>query len=674
MKKVLCLILSLLVVFHLSAFAEETINGQEKEFEKLVIMAKNAVNVNEEEYVFDSYSKNNNKLNLSWKRKDESKNGYINVVIDEEGDILNYSKDYKYDEKNNLMQLPSDDKLKYEAKEFLNKVAPLKSKKFKAQQISDYLNSPVVGVSFSRYENEIFVSSSSAYIEINPLTFEVVHYNMNWNNIVDFESTNGILAPSDAIRKYKENLGYELLYRIYADGKSAKSYLTYSPKNENKNSISAKTGEIYNGSSYAGPTLSNDAAMKEEVALGGALSKEEQIVYDELANLPSKEDVIKYAKSVPEFKIDDTYIVENYNVYKNINKKYVCSVQFAKTNEKNAIYKSLSLVLEDFKIVSYSNVDYNAKKDLPKIDEQILKQTSKKFAEKYFEEELEKCKADETYLNGINYKRYENDIRVDTNAIAVKTNAVTGDIESVWTTWHEIEFEKIVPQKSLEDLYAKIINEDSFTLNYVIEPTKESEHKNYDLKEYTAHLVYSLSAHNSFDVNTLNMLNYKGEVQKRTTYEGYKDIDGHYIKEYAEALGKIGVFYEDEYMKPDEVATQKDFVSLLAKMNGYNSDDISSFYKRTADRYFDGDKIDENALLKRIDAIRYAVNYKGYEDIAKISDMFKTHFTDVPSDMVGYASLATGLKIVSDKTDKLNPEKYLTRAEALVIIFNLLNN
>ena len=109
-------------------------------------------------------------------------------------------------------------------------------------------------------------------------------------------------------------------------------------------------------------------------------------------------------------------------------------------------------------------------------------------------------------------------------------------------------------------------------------------------------------------------------------------------------------------------------------MNGYNSDDISSFYKRTADRYFDGDKIDENALLKRIDAIRYAVNYKGYEDIAKISDMFKTHFTDVPSDMVGYASLATGLKIVSDKTDKLNPEKYLTRAEALVIIFNLLNN
>ena len=33
--------------------------------------------------------------------------------------------------------------------------------------------------------------------------------------------------------------------------------------------------------------------------------------------------------------------------------------------------------LEDFKIVSYSNVDYNAKKDLPKIDEQILKQFSK---------------------------------------------------------------------------------------------------------------------------------------------------------------------------------------------------------------------------------------------------------------------------------------------------------
>ncbi len=673
MKKILCSVLSFVMLFQLSVFAVGETTSQEKEFEKLVITVKNAINVNEDEYVFDTYSKNNNKLNLSWKSKDESKNGYINVVIDEDGDILNYSKDYNYDERNKLLQLPTDDKLKYEAKKFLEKVAPFKGKKLEAKNVVAYINSPTVGVNFVRYENDILVSSSGAYIDINPNTFEVVHYNMSWVDIVNFEDTNGILAPSDAIKKYKENLGYDLLYRIAADGKNAESYLTYSPANENKNSIDAKTGEIYKSTVYAGPTLNNDAAMKEEVALG-TLSKEEQIVYDELKLLPSKEDVIEYAKSVPEFKIDDNYVVENYNIYKNINKKYVCSVQFANLNDKNEIYKSLSLVLEDFKIVSYSNVNYNAKNDLPKIDEKILKKTSKDFAEKYFDKELEKCKADETYVNGVNYKRYENGIRVDTNAIAVKANEITGEIESVWTTWHEIEFEKINPEKTLEDLYSKIINEDSFTLKYVIEPIEESESRNYDLTKYNAHLVYSLNAHNSFDVNTLEPLNYKGEVQKRTVYEGYNDIDDHYVKEYADALGKIGIFYEDENMRPDEIATQRDFVSLLAKMNGYSQSDISSFYKRTADRYFGGDKIDENALLKRIDAIRYAVNYKGYEEIAKISDMFKTHFTDVPSDMTGYATLAAGLKIVSDKTDKLNGDNYLTRAEALVIVFNLLNN
>ena len=352
MKKILCLVLTFVMIFQLCAFASNEITSPEKEFEKLVITAKNAVNVNEDEYVFDTYSKSNNKLNLSWKSKDESKNGYISVVIDDEGDILNYSKDYNYNEKNKLLKLPSDDKIKYEAIKFLEKVAPNKGKKLKAKNVTAYINSPTVGVNLIRYENEIPVSSSGAYVEINPATFEVVHYNMSWVNIVNFEDTNGILAPSDAIKKYKENLGYELLYRIYADGKSAKSYLTYSPANENRNSIDAKTGEIYKSTVYAGPTLNNDAAMKEEVSLGGSLSKEEQIVYDELKDLPSKEDVIKYAKSIPEFKIDDSYAIENYNVYKNINKKYVCSVQFAKTDDKNAIYKSLSLVLEDFKIVS----------------------------------------------------------------------------------------------------------------------------------------------------------------------------------------------------------------------------------------------------------------------------------------------------------------------------------
>ena len=121
MRKIVCLMLVFVLALHSGAFAIE--EAQHEEFEKLVIIAKNAIDVNEDEYIFDTYSKSNNKLNLSWKSKDESKNGYISVVIDEEGDILNYSKDYKYDDKYKLLSLPDDDKIKYEAESFLKKIA-----------------------------------------------------------------------------------------------------------------------------------------------------------------------------------------------------------------------------------------------------------------------------------------------------------------------------------------------------------------------------------------------------------------------------------------------------------------------------------------------------------------------------------------------------------------------
>ena len=92
MKKVLCLILSLLMVFSNAVFAQNTeITPQEEEFKKLVLTAKNALDIDEEKYVFDTYSKRGDRLSLMWKSKDETQNGYVNVTIDTEGDVLNYS-------------------------------------------------------------------------------------------------------------------------------------------------------------------------------------------------------------------------------------------------------------------------------------------------------------------------------------------------------------------------------------------------------------------------------------------------------------------------------------------------------------------------------------------------------------------------------------------------------
>ncbi|MBE7053286.1 MAG: S-layer homology domain-containing protein [Ruminococcaceae bacterium] len=672
MKKVLCLILSLLMVFSNAVFAQNTeITPQEEEFKKLVLTAKNALDIDEEKYVFDTYSKRGDKLNLMWKSKDETQNGYVNVTIDTEGDVLNYSTDFKYEGKYDFSSEISNEKIKQITQDFINKAAPNKCEEYKFDKILVDINSPLIGVQYKRYINGIDVSTSSLTFDIDQKTEKIVNYSMNYQKIDNIDSIEGIKTYDEAVEIYKEKLGYSLIYNIYSDGKNVKSYLNYAPNFPYSNSIEAKDGKVFKGS-YIMMNPTFDSNSKEESVMG-SLSKEEQIVYDELKNLPSKEDAIAYAKGIEEFKITDEYKAIDYSIYKDLNGKYICTVRFEIENEDPKVmtsHKSLTMRLDNFEILSYSFYDVTAKEDMPKIDSGILKESAKDIGEKYFAEKIEKCKLDVENTNGIKYQRYENGIKVNSNGISINMNEVTGELESIWTTWHDLEFEKITPKKSLDDLYSEIINENSFGLVYAL--VQKDLNAPYDQREYDAVLVYTLNAHDSFDVNTLDWLDYKGEIIKDTSYKEYKDLDNHYVKDYAIKLAKLGVYYEDENFRPDEIATQKDFISLLSKANGYN--DVIRFYKRAERDFLDEDKVDENAPLKRMDAIRYAVNYKGYKEIAKIYSMFKTHFTDVPSDMVGYASLAAGLKIVSDKVDKLNGDNYLTRAEALVIVYNLLNN
>ena len=71
------------------------------------------------------------------------------------------------------------------------------------------------------------------------------------------------------------------------------------------------------------------------------------------------------------------------------------------------------------------------------------------------------------------------------------------------------------------------------------------------------------------------------------------------------------------------------------------------------------------------------VRFLGYEKIAKAEEIFTTKFADqnlISEGKLGYASILSGLKVINGNGGLVKPKDILTRAEAFVMIYNLLTN
>ena len=125
----------------------------------------------------------------------------------------------------------------------------------------------------------------------------------------------------------------------------------------------------------------------------------------------------------------------------------------------------------------------------------------------------------------------------------------------------------------------------------------------------------------------------------------------------------------------DESITKGDYLALIAKANDDWYEPLNEEWAKQLVRRGMIEEDDKNLdeLVKRIDAVRFMVNNLGYKEIARKYEIYNCPFKDVVDEMRGYATLGAALNIVSDSTDILNADKYLTRADALIIVYNFLS-
>ncbi len=198
-----------------------------------------------------------------------------------------------------------------------------------------------------------------------------------------------------------------------------------------------------------------------------------------------------------------------------------------------------------------------------------------------------------------------------------------------------------------------------------MDETLEATGKYIDTSEFydkvvEARLVYSdyALAARLISPFTGKQLEYSGEEYKDPAAEyKYSDIEGHWIAELANRLSDVGIGFEGGQFQPSKIMTGDEFEKLSQSIDIYMG--------------FDG----VEQYITRIDVIRKALDFLGYGKVAAIPGIFRTDFADnssIKEDDLGYVAIASGLGIIKGDGKSASPYRDITRAEALMILVNVI--
>ena len=152
-------------------------------------------------------------------------------------------------------------------------------------------------------------------------------------------------------------------------------------------------------------------------------------------------------------------------------------------------------------------------------------------------------------------------------------------------------------------------------------------------------------------------------------------------KKQIETLKDINIYLPGDKFEPKKEIRQEDFLYLLAisRENYLSYGNTEDLYKMLMGQNIvkKGEK-SPDSKISRQEAIKYIIRSLGYSKIADIDGIYKLDFKDsdsIDKELRGYVALAKGLKIVNGTKDgSFKPEDTLTREQAVLLIYNMLDD
>lgn len=625
---------------------------------------------------FDHYGEKT--ISLNWHGNDER----VGVEIDEEGNVKSYWKDkVSYDKGPVIYKFPTITREEGEkiAKDFINKLYPDIMDKIKYTDDNLHFTYRLLGLAgysyhFIREENGIEFAENNVYISVDTQTGEVSSFYINWDEEVEFPDLEGIISKAEAKEIYRDNIDLELFYKLKDEDNEA--YLGYNILNTDK-TVDAKSKEMVSTSYRPIFTVYNTALYEGMENI--AFEEEDRLVNSN--KIISREEVNE--RLVTTFNLGENYELERHELQGNREKDiYIWEVLVMKYVGNSGSGISARVNAKTGEILDYSDpgfgpegvgvAEYN-KEELLNIAKETIKNIS---PEKYKEVEyVEYEGGNSVYVNRniseFLFARKMNGIRVENEGFYILLDNVTGNVLSYHHSWSDIEF--ISPDNIIGEDKAKEVLLEGRDLNLEYQRKRDGE------EEKDIRLVYNFKdKHLIVDAKKAELVDNRWGLIENEVIKGYKDIEESFAKEQIEKMQKHIILFEGEEFKPKEEISQKEFFQLLIQTKDMYSiyEDTTYLYERLiSDGILKEEEKDMDGKVTREEAIKYIIRAFGLEPLYDLGDIYKLEFEDaheISTNLRGHVAKARGLGIISGAR-YFRPKDNLTREEAAVLIYNILN-
>lgn len=682
MKKVLSLVLSLVMIFSCIASADEI--SKDNSIEQVLASVKNRIMSTDSFEVFRS-QKNSTELednySFSWETDKEAYTR-LRVIVNSEDIITSYyySKDYQgYNEKPTVNKMTSEEAKKYALQHIYTLNPKLKDNIRVITPKFDQLYSKDYTFTVQRMYNGIDIYEDTGSVTISNDGQTLRDFYINYTPGLEFTEEE-YLTKEEAISKYIEKMPLKLMYEIsYNKEKDKTASLVYVSSEEYNTYIRAMDGEVFTPSQYSvydtlGKNTVASGALKEESAADKITFSEAEMAeineVNDLIGITEAEKLIRENKSL---EFDTKLVLKNYFVNHDYYEdgKYMYNMTFYSDTEGDSI--NVTCNAKTGEIINYYR--YKTTDEADKITdedaEKIAHEKVKEIAGRYFENEKDMYVLTDGQSGNLVFVRQVNGVMCNNNEIRISISKKDGKINSFRINHDNVEFPDRENVISPNMIHKVLFSDYEYSLKYVCSYNKED-------KIYSAVAVYM------FDNPYIKLDAFLGEKLgqiEEETIEEYTDIEGHYAYDAVNTLRRFGIGFAGGKYEPDRVITIGEFLSLLNTVFDYGATPIifkegynyNSAYNYAIRREIIDKDEDVNSPLTREKACVMLIKALGYEDVAKLEDIYISKFSDVTENM-GYISILCGIGIVNgDGNGKFNPDANLTRAAAAVMIYNYLS-
>lgn len=539
------------------------------------------------------------------------------------------------------------------------------------------LTSAGYNIRLTRNVNGITYPSDSVSVWIDGETGRVTRYNRIWNNSLEFFTADEIITEKDAENYFKENIGLELRYnRKISEGKVI-PYLIYTPSNTGSidavstkaviQQISAPTDNyremiaLYETNTIASTAIETESGLEEGLVSG----MQAQI----------------YARSIPELNIDDSYQVQQANYYKNTNDDFLITIRYTKA--KHTI--SVTLNAKTLDIVGFFNSELSERTSISTVSSLRLKAVTDKFLKTHMTSYFSQLSTPKiNIVEGITntctviYERVVDGVPFRSNSAQFLINS-DGEIISMSFIWDNVEFEDLSNIISINNAYDVFFQNIGLYLVYI------------RTSDTTAQPVYIVNPQIPAIISAKSgaVLSYDGSPSRPRKSLNYVGLKGHYAEDIVTTLADYDIFVSEGKVLLDVPIYQKDLIVLLAAVSPdgmpiyerpggtITDEELEMVYNNLVTKNVIGrDEISPRSYVKREDAVKFLLRTAGYKELAELEGIFKLPFEDadeITEGLYGYVSLARGLRLISGSEGFFYPNRNLSNADALVMIYNYLN-